>query len=166
MERIMKLQNVFTGAVVLLILAGCATTTGASKPVPVAAKSDSPSRDALFGVLSPRKLAVGECGMFLWSRNTERALVFFGEGRGDARAMIAGQEVNLKRAAVEGREAFGQFESQTYTAGNERLQIDVKFEHRDGMGRGVIIQPGTLTLINSDGWRTVLPVAGIVACYS
>ncbi len=162
----MKRHNILTCAVALLTLAGCATTSGASKPMPTAVKSANPDSGALFGVLPPRKLATGECGMFLWSRNTERALVFFGKDSGVARAMISGHEVDLMRAAVDGREAFGQFENQTYAVGNERLQIDVKFEHRDGMGRGVIIQPGTLTLINGDGWQTILPVAGIVACQS
>ena len=120
--------------------------------------------ESRFGALPPRKLAAGECGMFLWLRNAERKLVFFGAGAGTAKAMIDGREVEMTRIAIGGREAFGQYEDQTYTYPGHRLQLHIGFEQRAGLDRGVVVPQGTLRLQQDDGWEYILPVGGLVAC--
>ncbi len=132
---------------------------GAAGSVPQASGGESH-----IGTLPPRKLAAGECAMFLWLRNAERKLIFFGAREGTGRAVIDGEEVGMKRIVIDGREAFGQYENQTFTYPGHRIQINVGFETRAGMDRGVVVSQGTLRLQQDDGWEYILPVGGLVAC--
>jgi hypothetical protein len=146
------------------VLAGCATDGAMQQKVmsakPVAATAD----EARFGTLAPRQMAAGQCAMFLWVRNAERKLVFYGSAAGEARAVLDGREVGMTRTAIDGHEAFGQYEDQTYIYEGQRIQVRVDFERRAGMDRGVVVPQGTLRLQQADGWETVLPVGGLVAC--
>ena len=160
----MKYSLILASAVVL---AGCATT---SKQMPAPRAASTPSVETShatpFGALPPRTLAAGQCAMFLWVRSAEPKLVFFGSAQGDGHAVINGRETGLQRTGVEGREALGQYEDQTYTFDGNKVEVRVNFQPRSGLDRGVVVPQGTLRLRQSDGWETVLPVGGLVACQS
>ena len=149
-------------AVLLLpLVAGCATTT--PSPQPPAAQQAAVSGDE-FGRLAARKLNKGECGLFLWTKSSDRRLVFFSRPNGTALVVLGGAEAELERSAVEGAEVLGLYERQTFTRANERLQVTVGFERRPGMDRGVVVPQGSLRLVRLDGWEMILPVGGLVAC--
>jgi hypothetical protein len=122
------------------------------------------TNDMRLGSLPPRKLSAGECAIFLWARSSERKLVFFGTREGAGWAVIDGREVELKRISVDGREALGQFESQTFERPGYRLQLQVAFERREGLNRGMVVPQGTLRLKQDNGWEYILPVGGLLAC--
>jgi len=147
----------------LLTLGACAAQPSLT-PTSTASSSEPRNGESRFGTLPPRKLAAGECAMFLWLRNAERKLVFFGNAEGIGRAVLDGKEVGMKRTGIEGREAFGQYEDQTFIHQASRVHIHVGFEKRDGMNRGVVVPQGTLRLQEDSGWEYILPVAGLVAC--
>jgi len=147
--------------VALAACAGQSPRPSAAPPVSPAQTRDGEPR---FGTLPPRQLAAGECAMFLWLRNAERKMVFFGNAEGLGQAVLDGKEVGMKRTGIDGREAFGQYEDQTYAYQASRVHIRVSFEKRAGMDRGVVVPQGTLRLQQDDGWEYILPVAGLVAC--
>lgn len=102
--------------------------------------------------------------MFLWLRNSERKLIFFGSAEGTGQAVLDEREVGMKRTRIDGREAFGQYEDQTFAYEAARVHIHVVFERRSGMDRGVVVPQGTLRFQQPDGWESIMPVAGLVAC--
>ena len=120
--------------------------------------------DGEFGRLAARKLSKGSCGLFLWTKSSDRKLVFFSTPNGGASVVLGGAEVELERSAVEGAEVLGLYERQTFIRPNERLQVTVGFERRPGMDRGVVVPQGSLRLVRPDGWEMILPVGGLVAC--
>lgn len=142
------------GTVAALLLGACATPE--AQPAPSAS-------NARFGVLTPRKLATGECGLFLWARSPSRRLVFYGAMGGGASAVLNGREVALTRIDAHGAEVLGQFEEQAFSYGDYRIDLQVKFSSRPGMERGAVAQ-GTLRLAQADGWEYVMPVGGLNAC--
>jgi len=70
------------------------------------------------------------------------------------------------RTQAEGAQALGQFERQTFEQGDYTLSVDVGFEQRTGMARGVVVPQGSLRLTQSGGWELIMPVGGLVACES
>lgn len=154
-------------ALAALLLGGCATPGGDAPPPPVPPASTPPASATAqphLGTLAPRKLAAGECGMFLWARTAERNLVFFNTRTGAGRAVLGGREVELARASVSGAEILGQFETQTFAYEGLVVEVQVQFERRPGLARGAIIPQGALRMRRDDGWEYVLPVGGLVGC--
>lgn len=144
----------------LLTLTACASTD-APPEVPAAPALQSA---ADIGTLAPRRLAAGECGMFLWTKGAEPKLVLFNARTGGAHAVLRGREVQLARAAADGTEVLGQFENQVFRVGDTSIQLTVGFERRAGLARGVVIPHGTMRVRREDGWEVIMPVGGLVAC--
>jgi hypothetical protein len=158
-----SVSRALLAAGVAIALAGCA----ASAPLPAA--DNAPKSAALadtprIGTLAPRKLAAGECGMFLWAKSSERNLVFFNTRGGSGQMVIGGEEVQLTRAAADGAEVLGQFENQTFKYERLSIELQIQFERRPGLARGAIIPQGALRLKRDDGWEYILPVGGLVGC--
>lgn len=162
-------------ALVLLTLGGCvaalpATAVIASLPnsggdgsAKTAAIAE-PGGNLRLGTLKPRKLAAGECGLFLWSKTADQKLVFYGAGQGAARAVLNDRELPFMRARADGREVMGQFEQQTFSHEGYQISVDILFEARAGMSRGAVVSQGTLRLSRTGGWEYIIPVGGLVAC--
>jgi len=150
-------------------LAACASQPFESAPPAASSSVAAPSVQGAgvrIGALTPRKLAAGECALFLWARTSERKMVFFGGRDGVGKAVIDGREVSLTRETVDGRELLGQYESQSFAYQGHHLLMQLGFEQRPGLDRGAIISQGTLRLKQADGWEYILPVGGLVACES
>lgn len=147
-------------------LSACATD-GAAPAVsraPSAAALNASDTTREIGTLPPRKLAAGECGMFLWAKSAERNLVFFNARGGDGQMVLGGREAKLARIAADGAEVLGQFENQTFRYGALSIELQIQFERRPGLARGAVIPQGALRLKRDDGWEYILPVGGLVGC--
>ncbi len=116
------------------------------------------------GVLAPQSLEAGECGLFLWLRSSDRDLIFFSGPNSTARMMINGQEVTIPRVSAEGAQILAQFERQIFQNDRNTVHLEMRFERRAGMTRGVVVPQGSVRLIDEDGWEMVMPVGGLVAC--
>lgn len=150
-----------------IALTGCAGTgtPGAAVPAraPAAAAAGQQAAGGL-GTLAPRRIAAGECGMFLWTQSIDRNLVLFSDRAGTAWAVLDGQEVAIRRTEMSGTELLGQFERQTFDQGRYRLSVTVEFERRAALQRGAVVPQGTIRIRQGDGWETIVPVAGLVGC--
>lgn len=167
-------KMMFAGAAALT-LAGCIAAAPLGAALVAAPQPDAPEKSSavkpaaapgnpVIGTLAPRKLAAGECGMFLWSKASERNLVFFTTRGGAGQIILNGREVQLTRAAADGAEVLGQFESQTFRYEQLSIELQIQFERRPGLARGAIIPQGALRLKRDDGWEYILPVGGLVGC--
>lgn len=147
-------------------LNACASgVTPAPTTSPASKTGASASHDGReIGTLGPRKLAAGECGMFLWSKGSDRNLVFFNARGGAGHMVLGGREVEVARAAADGAEILGQFENQTFKYEGLSIVLQIQFERRPGLARGAIIPQGALRLKRDDGWEYILPVGGLVGC--
>lgn len=159
----MKKTSLTVLAVTTLALGACATDSAAPQLAkPSAAITPAAGRE--IGTLSPRKLAAGECGMFLWSKAPDRSLVFFNALGGAGHIVLGGREIEIARAAADGAEVLGQFENQTFRHEGLSIELRIQFERRPGLTRGAIIPQGALRLKRDDGWEYILPVGGLVGC--
>lgn len=146
-----------------LCLGACTTAPVASSGAAPRAAADL-ANDRAIGTLTPRKLAAGECGMFLWAKTAERNLVFFNTRGGDGQMMLSGRETKLTRIAADGAEVLGQFETQTFKHEDMSIELQIQFEQRPGLARGAVIPQGALRLKRDDGWELFVPVGGLVGC--
>ncbi len=156
-------MKMFAAGVALAVLALGACSTAPGSPPPSTLQS-APADDRTVGTLAPRKLAAGECGMFLWARSAERNLVFFNTRGGDGQMVLSGREARLARVSADGAEVLGQFENQTFRYDTLSIELQIKFEKRPGLARGAVIPQGALRLKRDDGWELILPVGGLVGC--
>ncbi len=149
-----------------ILLTGCGTMTGPSGSVPTTQQVASTLAEGenRIGTLSPQTLTAGECGLFLWSRSSERNLILFNGRDGEAHMVINGQSMKFPRAQAEGEQVLGQFEIQTFQQNQYTLRVDLGFEKRAGISRGAVIPQGSLRLSGEGGWEVIVPVGGLVAC--
>ena len=159
----MKKPTLSVLALISLALSGCATD-GAVPQARKASAASAASDSREIGTLSPRKLAAGQCGMFLWSKAPDRSLVFFNARGGVGHIVLGGREIEIARAAADGDEVLGQFENQTFRHEGLSIELRIQFERRPGLARGAVIPQGALRLKRDDGWEYILPVGGLVGC--
>ncbi len=128
--------------------------------------------DVQLTELAQRRLAENECGLFLWSRTPEPQLVFYSRNdSGVAQVNIAGEEMNLPRYQTGGNRFAGQFTEQMFRSEDGRIDVALIVERGEtladdgGSSRPAVRVPnGTLRLSRTDGWETVVGVAGLVGC--
>lgn len=163
-------------ALAVLAAAGLAACTGTgektSRPAPNSAgkvaSADSTAATASgpveIGALAPRELKQGQCAMFLWAKRSRTRFVFFAQSKGKAVMALNGKERVFERTAAEGNPAFGQFTKQRFKTDAFTLALTVEVEARKGVVDGAVIPRGALRVSASEGWKRVLPVAGLIAC--
>ncbi len=119
-----------------------------------------------FEALDPQPLTAGSCGMFLWARSGgEPVFVMAAFARPpEARVKLRGRERQLTRSAAEGAAISGHFERQTYTDGRLTLTVDVTFDTARRIVDGAAIERGVIRVSDREGWETIIPVGGLVAC--
>lgn len=151
-------------------LAGCSGAGGGKRPElpaagPMTASADAAgSQPIAVGALAPRELSNGQCAMFLWARQAQTRFIFFAGSDGTAAMRLNGEERSFVRTAAEGNPAFGQFARQRFEAGDWQLALTVEVEARRGLMGGAVIPRGALRVSEPEGWKRVLPVAGLIAC--
>ncbi len=155
----------------IVLLSGCASLglpgADAEPDGERAAGTQNPGETPVIGTLPPQRLEADECGLFLWSRDGRRRLVYVGRpALGEARMVIGGDQVLLIRTALSGTTVLGQSSEESYSVDGLSMTVGLRLVlGRDGaVSGGAVVPQGTISLIGEDGWRTVLPVGGLIAC--
>ncbi|MAH92420.1 MAG: hypothetical protein CME99_04510 [Hyphomonas sp.] len=152
MKRLIAMLTVGT-----LALAGCASGAGKA-PVPPA--PDVP----IAGNLPAQDLEPGECGLFLWTQGDPRRFIYFSRaGASTAETMLAEAQQTLAMVR-QGGSLFGQFMTEMDYIGPESESVFLKITPGETVEGGQKISSGRITLLNSGGWETVIPVSGLRAC--
>ncbi len=118
-----------------------------------------------LSALEPKRLADGECGIFLFTSNPSPRFVFFSnDTRGYAEMIINGAPVTLQRVST-GGSAFAQsFTEQDFRDGARGIDVALALNPGAPMDGGYEIASGAMRMTRSDGWSMVIPVSGAAAC--
>jgi hypothetical protein len=123
--------------------------------------------DVRFEALAPQTLPDGRCGLFLWGRSAADQPVFIlaaFDDPAEARVRADGDRRSLARVSFGGDPVYGLFEQQRFSDGRLTLDVDVSFDDQRQVTDGAVVKHGVIKLINAEGWETVVPVGGMVAC--
>ena len=126
-----------------------------------------PSRpDLLLEELAPQAPpARGQCALFLWARAAADRRIFMAlDAPPVGRLRIGGRQQDLVRTAAGGDRAHGHHARQVFAGGGLGVQLDLDLKGRRDLIGGAVVPSGTLTLRDAEGWTTITPVAGLIAC--
>ena len=116
--------------------------------------------------LHDASLPKGECGMILWTLDEERPVPVFRYLSGKtAQIVVNATPLALTRVEANGAASFGVAENQIFQ-GENGLKATVAVRFSLGFDGGSYLERGLITLENADGWRTVVPSAGLAGCRS
>ncbi|MEL7130173.1 MAG: hypothetical protein AAGK23_11560 [Pseudomonadota bacterium] len=156
-----------------LVAAGCASSQGATGPAntpdntrEVASTSQTGLVSDVPGIgLPAQTLAIGECGLFLWSQTDLSRFTFFAKaGASEALLLFNGAPTDLALTATRG-DIFGQFLTDlTYRIVSTGQEITVTYTPGEPLEGGARVSSGRISYKTPDGWTTVLPVVGVRAC--
>lgn len=120
-----------------------------------------------FDELPPQRLDRGQCALVLWTRTTPAKRVLMAvTGPAGARVQSGGKTVTLARTGWSGEGVYGHYPRQTYAGAGMELTVDVEFDTTSRLVGGALAPSGAIALKDAQGWSTVTPVAGMVACQS
>ena len=150
----------------VLMLAGCETVPSDDKTVPPTSASAAVAA-GLSGVregLPPQELQVGECGLFLWTRREQPQFVFFSKsGEETAKFWTEGREIALDRTGL-GGEIFGQQLTEQDFSDAAGKTYELRMTPGDLLVSGQRVPEATITVMDAEGWKTLIPLAGVSAC--
>lgn len=135
------------------LLIGCATAdTSASIP----------AED--MQQLTPRELALGECGLFVWSADAQKRFILFTKPFGEDAVWHDGggvRPLSVSPMVSPGPEKLPA--KQRFNAGYTELTLDLRIPQP--IPQGMRYKGGVLKLKRSaDGVETVMPVVGLKSC--
>lgn len=135
---------------------------------PASAQTDSGTVRAgemWFEALPPQELPDGHCGLFLWARSPEPTFIFVAyDTPASAYVRTNGRDRSLRRTNFSGDRVHGHFERQTYSDDRFTLNVELTFDERRPVRDGAIVQEGVVRVVDRQGWETIMPVGGMVAC--
>ena len=164
--KYMKLM--ITAIMGAFVMAACSTTTdvqdsGGRSSAGQSAEQAQINETPKTG-LPAQKLDPGACGLFLWERRESPDFVFFSKGASEeALIWYEGETHSLTRMGVSG-DVFGQFlTEQTYTMSGGRV-VQLTMTPGDLLVGGQRVPEASMKVVDSEGWSTLIPVAGVTAC--
>ncbi len=145
--------KVLLSVLVFTALSACATLT------PTAPTVSNPGDG-----LSARVLAKGECGLFVWTADSQKRFILFAQSQA-MQAYWHGPdgEISLPIKSQDGVPTQSQFPQQNYG----ELTLDLK--RPQAIDNGTRYRAGTLTQASvtqdtTDKWTRVIPVVGLSTC--
>ncbi len=157
----MRRLAVISGSIVLAATA-CASSGGNKNAGQVTAAPVG-AGDIIVGALPEPAVPKGECGMVLWTLESDQPTPIFRfvAGKG-ADIVLNGKLTPLSATDSDGVSGFGVYEETRYVAGDVAATVKVRF----GLGfeGGSYLERGLLTIETASGWKSVIPAAGIAGC--
>lgn len=140
---------------IALILVACASGRHEKAP----AVSDGP-----LAALPGQDLAAGECGLFLWTVQAPRRLIFFRKA-GEARGQLAlGEDILAVTSIEETGRVFGQFMTHVTYNAKDGQTVTIKLVPGEEVEDGQRTQSAQILVRNRTDWETMMPAAGLMAC--
>lgn len=146
-----------------LSLAACASAGETKDSTVNTGAPSSPGSSATAGALPDAALPKGGCGMILWTLDIERPIpVFRAVSQKGAEIVVDGKLRPLALAEADGGSGFGVYETQKFTG--DGLTVSVRVRFGLGFDGGSYLERGLVSIEKEDGWKTVIPAAGIAGC--
>ncbi|NWG92459.1 MAG: hypothetical protein HXY21_08120, partial [Parvularculaceae bacterium] len=141
---------------------GCASSS-AEKAAPSGAAPSGAGGDLVVGALAESTIPKGECGMVLWTLEADQPTPIFRYPADEAaEIVIGGKLVKFAMTEATGASGYGVAEEQRFVAGGLTATVKVRFGL--GFDGGAYLERGLLTIEAENGWRSVIPAAGIAGC--
>ena len=138
---------------------GFALTLSACASFPTENTAALPDK-AIMNQLPAQTLQTGECGLFVWSADTDRRFILFAQSQKFTAVFHDGEAQNvLKIVAQDGVPAQKQFPQQSYDSG----QI-LRLRKAQAIEGGTRYKAGKLSQKNASGWDSVMPVIAVSTC--
>jgi len=149
------MNNILTAGLTVFFISACASTPKPAAPSPASKMQ-----------LSARTLNSGDCGLFVWTADASRRLVFFTRPSGQDAVWHDGQtEVPLKLSSLPPPQRQALPPKQSFMAGNTALSLDMRQPQL--IPKGTRYKSGLLRLrpaAPGEAWERVVPVVGLAAC--
>ena len=146
-----------------VIFTACATDNPAKKATVAQITPTGADENFIVTAIEDSALPKGSCGMVLWTLDAEQPTpVFRAIIEKGAEISIDGAPVKMALTKVDGSANYGVFELQTFEG--EGLSAHIKVRFGQGFDGGSYVEHGIMTIEREDGWRTVVPAAGIAGC--
>lgn len=139
-----------------LVLSACATTSAAPQ------NSEKPTIQSKN--LSPKTLAAGDCGLFVWTGDTQKQFVLFSKSQNENASWLSPNgEASLTPNGASGTPTQGQFPSQVFVS-EDYGELKLNLREPQSISDGTRYRSGTLTVDSEDGWSRVTSVVGLSVC--
>ncbi|WP_371395718.1 hypothetical protein [Fretibacter rubidus] len=142
----------------VITLMSAVSLTACATSAPVISTPDSPKLERQE--LAPQTLAIGECGLFVWTADDARRFILFSKSQ-DFTALW--QDGTAQRALAidsqDGTPTQGQFPLQTYANG-----MTLRLQKAQSIDGGARYRGGTLSMKDEQGWENITPVIGVSTC--
>ncbi|MEM6535081.1 MAG: hypothetical protein AAF613_05510 [Pseudomonadota bacterium] len=149
---------------IVLLAAMPAMVMGCASSPAEPARGESGLSNVPSSGLGPQKLDPGECGLFLWSKTDTSRFIFFSKAlSGTALFKQEDEQLTLRQTRATGR-IFGQFNTDITYQDQNGSSIHLVYSSGDMLTNGQRIKDGLITVTDTTGWRTKLPVLGVRAC--
>jgi hypothetical protein len=148
-------------AVAIAVLAGAEMAAAPAR----AQAGGADSGDITLEAMEPQELPPGRCGLFLWSRDAQPALVMVAYANPtEARVRTNGRNRYLRRTAFAKELVYGHFERQTFTDGRLTFDVELTFDTARELRSGAVVKSGVIRSRDGARWEAITPVGGLVAC--
>jgi len=114
--------------------------------------------------LGPQDLAIGDCGLFLWSQTDVSKFIFFSRALSGTATFAQGELPIVLTQTTAGGDIFGQFNTNADYVAEDGRSLKLAVVPGEILDGGQRIERGLLTMTDRDGWETKLPVLGVRAC--
>ena len=114
--------------------------------------------------LGPQQLDAGECGLFLWSKTDLSKFIFFSQALSGTALFAQDTRPMALEQTGAGGSIFGQFNTLMRYAARDGRTVELSLVPGDELEGGQRLESGLLTLTDSEGWVTKLPILGVRAC--
>ncbi|NBB14798.1 hypothetical protein GVN21_05395 [Caulobacter sp. SLTY] len=118
-----------------------------------------------FQEIAQQQLAPGQCALFLWARTSPaRRILMATQNPASARIALKGRTLDLPLTAWDGEAHMGIHEVQTFSANGVTITVRFDGKAREGLVGGLVAENGSVEIRDAEGWETVVPAAGMLAC--
>jgi len=148
------------------VLLALVLVAGPALAAPKPQKAPAPNDGGVpFQEIAQQQLAPGQCALFLWARTSPaRRILMATQNPASARIALKGKTLDLPLTAWDGEAHLGIHELQTFTAGGVTLTVRFNGQPRQGLIGGLVAEDGSVEMRDTQGWETVVPAAGMIAC--
>jgi len=156
------LKHALAASAALLLSACAGQGGGAATSYPQSAAGG----DLRFDVLDPQPLDAGRCGLYVWAQSAQQPLFIAVAYNTPAQVhvRIDGRDRVLARTSFDGAPNLGHFEMQTFADRTLSLTLDVTFDADRPLRDGASIRSGVMRVTDQEGWETIVPIGGLLAC--
>jgi hypothetical protein len=143
-------------------IAACAHQSSVSENSPSAQPGTS---EQPLAELPTQQLQRGQCALVLWSRDaTPVRLAVTLDQPAVARIRPNGRVIELVRVAQSGQSLHGQFPEQQYHGEGFSLEVSFIADDARQLAGGAIVPSAVVKYVDANGWTSLLPAAGLIAC--